>query len=172
VNKDIELRPQKKRKSRTLVIGVVLAVVIGAAIAAGILYFMILGLAPSAPNGVVGEWGKCTVHGPKSATIEFGVVEMGLNDVRPLELEIWLERNGTIENRYAFHSDFDGGLNIIAGPDNVALTYEDKADNIRIDVGDEIHMSNLSPGSEYRIRMIWKSTGDIMATKGFSTPVG
>lgn len=171
MREDNELPPTRKGRRKPLVIGIVLAVVIGAAIAAGILYFMILGLRPSAPCCPVGEWDKYTVHGPTNVTIEFGV-GVGPYDVKPMDLEIWLERNGTNGNRYAFHDDSDGDLILIEGPDGAVLTYEDRADNKRIDEGDEIQMTNLLPGSEYRIRMIWRSTGDFMASKSFSTPEG
>lgn len=172
MNENIGLQPPKKGKRRTLVIGVVLAVVIVAAITTTILYIYILGLRPAAPCGPVGEWGKCIVHGPTNVTIEFGEVSIGANGVTPMLLEILLERNGTTQNWYAFHDNSDGDLILIEGYDGTVLTYEDQADNKRIDAGDEIHMKNLRPGSEYIIRMYWVPTGDLMASKSFSTPKG
>ncbi len=116
------------------------------------------------PTGV---WGQKIVLSSTEVHVEFGKVS---SDPRPTQLKIILIRNMTVEGTYVFTSDFDGPLALSSGTNVGTLTYADLADNERINTGDKLMITNLWPGSDYIIRMIWAPTGDQITSTTFSTP--
>ncbi len=88
----------------------------------------------------------------------------------PINLLIVLERvpeAGT----YSFPNNQDGVvLTLQAGTMLGTITYRDYADNGRVNSGDQLLLSGLTPSSDYSIRMIWAPTGDTLDVENFSTP--
>lgn len=113
------------------------------------------------------RWGAPDVVSPTSATVCFGRIAP---EPRPTLLEIVLTRNGTEEGLYRFVGDEDGTLNHVSGTDIGSLTYNDLADNQKVNVGDEIALTDLAPDSNYELVVIWRPSGDPICTKTFSTP--
>jgi hypothetical protein len=120
------------------------------------------------PTDVVptGQWGPYDERSNTEVWVEFARVTP---EPRPTQLEIVLVRNGTDQGLYSFQTDNDGPLALASGVDVGTLTYEDYIDNERVNTGDELRMTNLSPGSDYTLMMFWGPTGDMIATKDFST---
>jgi hypothetical protein len=123
----------------------------------------------STPSSVVpvGTWGAKTVNSNTAVNVDFGKVNP---EPYPVDLEIILVRNGTIEGKYSFSNNFDGPLILSAGADVGTLTYADLADNQKINIGDQLRMTNLAPDSDYTLKMIWGPTGDQITSTTFSTP--
>jgi hypothetical protein len=113
----------------------------------------------------VGTWGSKTVG--QEVTVEFGHMS---SQQKPTDLNLVLIMNDTTAGRYAFTSNNDGELIFFNGEEVGTLTYSDLADNERIDAGDEIALTDLAPGSDFELLMIWAPTGDRMASTTFTTP--
>jgi hypothetical protein len=162
--------PPPKREDRTILIIVVLAVVflmVVPMIMAAVLYITVIGLTPGGGTTVpTGQWGPYDELSSTAVDIQFARVTP---EPRPVQLEIILVRNYTDQGRYTFPDNDDGQLTLAAGTDLGTLTYEDYLDNQRVNTGDEIRMTGLSPGSDYTIIMFWGPTGDQIASKDFST---
>jgi hypothetical protein len=90
-------------------------------------------------------------------------------DRSPFALMIILE-NSTEWGSYVFADDSDDSdLMFDSGSDIVVITYRDLADDKEVDMGDMLLISGLTPGTEYTIRMIWRSTGDLLDMRTFTT---
>jgi hypothetical protein len=106
-------------------------------------------------------FGQKVIINSTSATVDFGRVDC---DPSPVKLEIILVQNYRIEGRYVFQSNEDGPLTLAGGEDVGTLTYEDQADNQRVNIGDRLVLTNLTPLSMYIMRMILADTGDQMTS--------
>ncbi|MCK4445072.1 MAG: hypothetical protein KAW09_11050 [Thermoplasmata archaeon] len=115
------------------------------------------------------SFGTKEVQGPTSATIDFGKITC---DPSPTKLKIVLVVNGTVQGNYDFQSNEDGGLLLTWGANVGNLTYEDAADNGRVNIGDRLVLTDLRPGSDYVIYLIIAFTGDLITSDSFSTPAG
>lgn len=120
------------------------------------------------PTDVVptGQWGPCDEKSNSEVWIDFARVTP---EPRPTQLKIVLVRNGTYQGRYTFQTDNDGPLALVSGVDVGTLTYEDYIDNEKVNTGDMLILTSLFPGSDYTIMMFWGATGDLIASKDFST---
>jgi hypothetical protein len=121
---------------------------------------------PASPP--TGEFAKVEVIDQTSVTLEFSRM---YPQQEPMKIEIVLEKND-VESEYWFVSNEDGELHLRRGSDIGTLTYEDMADNQIINAGDMLDITNLEPGSDFNVKMIWMPTGDEIASKAFSTPAG
>lgn len=90
-------------------------------------------------------------------------------DPKPTDLKVVLELNGTDYGVYVFQSDEDGLLAFENGVDVCDMEYVDLADNEKVNVGDTLRLTELSPDSQYVLRLIWAPTGDVITTWSFST---
>jgi hypothetical protein len=161
--------PKPDTTVQTIVLVLVIVFVVLPVILSVVLYFFVIGLAPSDDFSQVpsGQWGPVNLQSSTSAEISFAGMSQS---VRPVQLNIYLVRNGTDEGRYTFPSNDDGQLSYADGINVGTLTYDDLAENGRINTGDKIVMTNLSPSSDYTIIMLWGPTGDLIAQSNFSTP--
>lgn len=154
----------------TIVLVLVIIFVVLPVILSVVLYFFVIGLPPSSGNfgdPPTTQWGSIDVRSSTSADIQFMRFSY---EPRPTQLRIILVRNGTDEGTYTFPTNDDGLLTLTDGTDVGTLTYADLADNQRVNAGDEIRMTNLMPGGDYTIIMMWSPTGDQITSKNFSTP--
>lgn len=120
-------------------------------------------------NSPYGVWSAKTIISPTEVVVDFGAINPR---VKPVEIKLTLTRNDTIEGTYGFLDNDDGVLALTSGADVGTLTYSDSWDNGWIDVGDQIMLSGLSPGSHYKLEMIWAPTGDRITSTTFATPTG
>jgi hypothetical protein len=164
--------PPRKKEDRTILILVVVLIIVFVVlpiVLSAVLYWWVIGLAPETdyydvPTGV---WGSKTVLSSTSVNVEFGKVS---GDPRPMDLEIMLVRDGTFQGRYEFSTNNDGALVFMRGSDIADIGYSDLADNQRVNTGDFLILTSLSPSSDYTLRMIWGPTGDQITSTTFSTP--
>ena len=156
---------RKDEEGVSPVIATILMVAITVVLAA-VLYIMVIGLAPTGSVIPTGTWGAKTPVSNTAYDIDFGKVNP---EPKPLDLELILIRNGTDEGKYSFASNNDGAL-IRTGEDVGTLTYADLADNQKVNIGDQLKMTGLSPRSDYTLKMIWSSTGDQITSTSFTTP--
>lgn len=165
--------PPKKddRKIMTIIIIVIIVVFVVPMILATVMYFVVIGLAPTGfPPGAqvpTGMWGDLIIASSTEVVIDFDRINP---EPRPMDIEIILVRNQTAEGIYEFSSNNDGALTLVGGTYVGRLTYEDLAGNQRINVGDQLRMTDLNPTSDYRLVMIWLPTGDQITSTSFSTP--
>ncbi len=155
---------RRDEKGVSPVIATIVMVVITVVLAA-VLYFMTSTCATLNPIPI-GIWCEDTTVSSTEATVEFG--EMS-RKIRPTNLEFILIRNSTTEARYGFLSNYDKDLVLKKGSDLGTLTFENHGDDICVDAGDEMKLTNLAPNSTYILKMIWAPTGDEMASIRFST---
>ncbi len=123
----------------------------------------------STPDSVIptGTWGAKTPVSNTAYNVDFGKVNP---EPQPIDLRIILIRNGTTEGMYSFSSNDDGPLYLDGGTNVGTLTYADLADNQRINIGDQLKLTNLYPNSDYTLKMVWGPTGDQITSTTFSTP--
>jgi hypothetical protein len=157
------------KKIVKIVIIVVIVVLVLPTVLAAILYFMVIGLAPSGISVPTGVWGTVIIVSSTAVNIDFGRINPEPN---PMDIDIVLVRNGTTQGMYRFGSPFDGVLSFSVGSgiDIADISYSDLADNQRVNVGDQLQLTRLNPNSDYRIMMIWGPTGDQISSRNFSTP--
>ncbi len=117
----------------------------------------------------IGKWSDVRDPNPTETSVEFGTV---VPEVQPMDLELVLVLNGTMEGRYIFTSNGDGELTFSSGENVGTLTYVDLKDDEWVDYGEMIRLSNLAPDSVYTLIMIWSPTGDYITSTSFSTPAG
>lgn len=160
--------PPKKDDKKVLIIIIVVVIVVFVVpmIMAAIMYWTVIGWAPSGPVIPTGTWGQKTILSPTSVAVDFGII---WPESEPMDLSIILIRNGTEQGHYVFESNGDGTLSIIGGVPVGTLTYRDQADNQMVDAGDSILITNLLPVSDYTLRMIWSPTGDMITSTTFHT---
>jgi hypothetical protein len=125
-------------------------------------------LCPGIAGGDVGStWGIKNVINSTVVDVCFGKVNP---NPRPTSLTIKLMKDDEDIGTYAFQTDEDGPLLLIDGEDVGTLTFVDLADNQKVNVGDVIRITNLTPDSVYVIAMYWVPTGDCIAETYFTTP--
>ncbi|MCK4443259.1 MAG: hypothetical protein KAW09_01865, partial [Thermoplasmata archaeon] len=161
--------PPPKKDDKTLIIVIVVIVIILVlvpVILSFILYWTVIDLAPNGVSVPTGVWGTKTVISNTEVRVDFGKVS---SEPRPMDLEIILVRNYTREGKYVFATNSDGALIWASGTDVADLTYADLADNERVNTGDQLRITSLSPNSDYTLRMIWGPTGDQITATTFYT---
>ncbi|MCK5291669.1 MAG: type IV pilin N-terminal domain-containing protein [Thermoplasmata archaeon] len=156
---------RKDEEGVSPVIATILMVAITVVLAA-VLYIMVIGLAPTGSVIPTGTWGAKTPISNSAYNIDFGKVNP---EPKPVDLELLLIRNGTDEGKYSFNGNNDGLLTHADGVDVGTLTYSDLADNQKVNIGDQLKMTNLYPNSDYTLKMIWTSSGDQITSTTFST---
>jgi hypothetical protein len=134
---------------------------------AAVLYIMVITIPGGDVQPPVGSWGAKKVLSSTEVNVDFARVTP---EQKPLGLKILLVRNETIEGTYSFASNDDGALILSSGTDVGSLAYSDLVDNGKVNIGDKIMMTNLTPGSVYTIHMIWAHNGDRITQTTFSTP--
>jgi hypothetical protein len=112
-------------------------------------------------------WGEEVIISSTGAHVYFGKV---FPDPRPTSMTIKLMKDDEDIGIYAFQTDEDGPLLLVDGEDVGTLTYVDLADNQKVNIGDVIRITNLSPNTDYVIAMFWDLTGDCMTETYFTTP--
>lgn len=112
-------------------------------------------------------WGSKTIISSTEVLVDFGRLA---SEPRPTLLTIKLMKDDEDIGTYAFQTNEDGPLILIEGEDVGNLTYIDLADNEKVNVGDRIRITNLSPNTDYVIAMFWAPTGDCMTEMYFTTP--
>ena len=155
------------KKIMTIVLIIVIVIFVVPTVLAAVLYFVVIDLAPSGPVIPTGTWGPPTPIGSTHYNVDFGRINP---EPRPMDIEIILVRNGTVEGFYRFSSNDDGVLTLVRGTNVGTLTYADLADNQRVGIGDQLKLTSLNPMSDYRLVMIWGATGDQITSTTFSTP--
>ncbi len=160
--------PKKDDKKLALwIVVIVVILIVVPIIMSVILYLMVIGVAPNGHYVPTGSWGSMTIVSRTEIVVDFGRISP---EPEPVDLAIILRRNGTQEGMYTFATNNDGPLILTSGSDVGTLRYADLADNQRVNIGDQLRMSNLTPGSDYVVIMIWNPTGDQLAARPFSTP--
>ncbi len=147
------------------VIATILMVAITVVLAA-VLYIMVMYMVPPEDVEPRGTWGPRRVLSATAVNVEFGMVTP---EQKPMNLEIILLLNDSIEGKYSFSSNDDGALAFSGGTDFCDISYVDLADNQKVSVGDMIQITNLYPGSSYTLMMIWGQSGGLIASTTFST---
>ena len=113
------------------------------------------------------EWSPIQVMNSTSVRICFGRVTA---EPRPTMIDILLTRNGTVDGLYRFVSDDDGNLAFISGTPLGSLTYNDLANNEKINIGDVLELTGLTSNSSYDLIVVWNPTGDQICSMDFMTP--
>jgi flagellin-like protein len=147
------------------VIATILMVAITVVLAA-VLYIMVMSIGPPIGVAPLGKWDAPELI--TSTEVNVGWARIS-SDTKPMDLEIVLVLNSTSEGTYSFTSDDDGVLTVTDGIDVGTLTYADLANNGKVNSGDAIKMTNLVPGSDYKLIMLWKPMGDQMDFTTFTT---
>ncbi len=163
-------QPPKKDDKKLIIIllAVVIVAIILPVILSFVLYMMVIDMEPNTHMTVpTGIWGARTYISSTEVWMDFGRISP---EPRPVDLEIILVANYTTDGLYTFATNNDGMLTLAAGSNVGTLTYVDLADNQRVNIGDQLRMTNLMPNSDYVLRMIWGPTGDQITSTGFSTP--
>ena len=114
-----------------------------------------------------GSWGSTYIVSATEVNVEFSKV---VPEQRPVDLEIVLVRNETTEGMNRFSDNLDRVLNLTQGTNVGTLTYVDLTNNLKVNAGDMIEMTDLAPDSEYTLMMVWGPTGDVIDRTTFSTP--
>lgn len=161
--------PEKDRRNleaTILIVVVFLAVIIPLF---SVFFLMIGGEAPGCCSTMTGHFGNAETTSNSTATVEFAgfsyspaperisiVVEtslsLGLFGV-PLMDSFYL----TFEGTYSFPHNDDGVRLQFEGNLNLAdIKYKDYADNGRVNSGDQLRLSGLSPGVTYTVKMLWE----------------
>lgn len=115
----------------------------------------------------VGEFGDVDVVGPTSVNVDFGEISW---HPRPMDLLVLLQRDPGTEGWYSFGNNGEGELILSSGQAVGTITYADLANNWKVDIGDQLRITNLDPDSNYIIRLYWVPTGDLITSTSFSTP--
>jgi flagellin-like protein len=147
------------------VIATILMVAITVVLAA-VLYIMVMNIGPPIDMAPIGKWDSPEVKSSTEVNVGWAKIS---SDTKPLELEMVLIMNSTGEGTYSFTSNDDGVLIVSEGDDIGTLTYADLANNGKVNTGDTMKMTNLVPGSEYKLIMLWKPKGDSMDSTTFTT---
>ncbi|MEE9115981.1 MAG: hypothetical protein V3U09_03700 [Thermoplasmata archaeon] len=105
--------------------------------------------------------------GPTAANVDLGRY---VPDLKPTNLKVILELNGTQSGIYRFQSNDDDVLIFESGTDIATIHYADLADNQHINLGDYLRITDLYPDSDYILKLIWSPTNDVIDTWKFSTP--
>jgi flagellin-like protein len=147
------------------VIATILMVAITVVLAA-VLYIMVIGLAPSGTSVPTGVWGTKTPVSSSEYQISFGKVS---GDPKQMDIGIILIRNLTTEGKYAFVVNGDGDLSFQTGTDIADINFNDLDNNPKVNTGDYLTLTNLLPGSDYEIKMMWSPTGDEITHTTFAT---
>jgi flagellin-like protein len=148
------------------VIATILMVAITVVLAA-VLYIMVMNIGPDIGSAPIGKWDAPKVISSTQVNVGWAKISA---DTKPMELEIILELNLTSEGTYSFTSNDDGVLTLTDGNDVGTLMYSDLANNGRVNTGDTMKMTNLLPGSEYKLIMLWAPEGDQIDSTTFTTP--
>ncbi len=159
--------PERETQSKALKVVGIVAIIIAASLLVIVVY-MTQGLV----NGVhapIGTWSAKAIMSPTEVTVDFGTMS---SRVEPVDIRLIMVMNDTTEGMYGFHHNEDGALVFLSGTEARTLIYSDLTDNGWIDVGDQIMLSGLSPGSDYELHMIWAPTGDRITSVAFATPTG
>ncbi|MEE9223228.1 MAG: hypothetical protein V3U51_00545 [Thermoplasmata archaeon] len=107
------------------------------------------------------------VEGPTRAKVQLGNFS---RDPAATEFEVIVIRDGTFIDTYQFTADHDSDLVLKSGQDVGSLYYRDMNNNFELDPGDEISMTDLTPDSNYEIRIIYLPTGYDSTYASFRTP--
>lgn len=93
-------------------------------------------------------------------------------DAPPTRLRIGLK----VDDEYSwfsFSNDESGAtLTVISGENIATIVYYDLEQNGRVELGDYLAISGLTPDTEYTISLVWQETGDLLDTDVFTTPSG
>lgn len=114
----------------------------------------------------VGEFGDVDIVGPTSVNVDFGKISF---NPRPVDLQVELEWDMLIVGSYVFAHNGEGELILSDGTPIGTITYSDLADNWKVNIGDQLQLTNLEPDSNYIIRLYWVPTGDLITSTSFST---
>lgn len=104
--------------------------------------------------------------GPTSATVYFCRFS---GEPSPMNLKIVLQTE-TSSGNYIFPSN-ETGTNLVLefGHDLGTIEYVDLDNDEKVDLGDRLLVTNLVPGSDYSIKLLWKD-GSVLDSRSFSTP--
>ena len=114
----------------------------------------------------VGEFGDVGIVGPTSVNVDFGDIQ---GEPRPVDLQVELEWDMLIVGSYVFVHNGEGELILSSGQAVGRITYADLSDNWKVNIGDQLKITNLEPDSNYIIRLYWGPTGDLITSTSFST---
>lgn len=118
---------------------------------------------------VTGLFGQVQATSPTTATAKFSKITC---DPSPTKIVIVLEIGGS-RSFYEFPNSTSGvTLNLESGDNVGTITYIDHQDNKRINIGDELSITDMAPGTTYTIIMYWEPNGDQIDTEDFETPSG
>jgi flagellin-like protein len=148
------------------VIATILMVAITVVLAA-VLYIMVMGFGDPGDVAPIGKWGSPEAISSTEVHVPWAKIS---SETKPMQLGIVLELNSTSEGTYSFTSNEDGVLIVSNGDDVGTLTYSDLMNNGKVNTGDAMKMTDLVPGSEYTLIMLWKPSGDQMDSTTFTTP--
>jgi hypothetical protein len=134
----------------TIIIIVIIVIFVVPAILAAVMYFVVIGLAPTDFPGSqipTGTWGAKTVLSNTAVNVDFGRINP---EPRPMDIEIILVRNLTFQGTYVFAHNDDGDLTFVQGSGNDVcdMTYSDLANNQRVNIGDSLMLTNLYSQSD------------------------
>ena len=102
------------------------------------------------------------IIGPTAANVDLGRY---VPDLKPTDLKVILELNGTQSGIYRFQSNDDDVLIFESGTDIATIHYADLADNQHINLGDRLKITDLYPDSDYILKLIWSPTNDGSGSK-------
>lgn len=113
----------------------------------------------------VGEFGDVEVLSPTNVEVDFGKIS---GEPRPMDLQVELEWN-LWRGLYSFGNNGDGELILSNGNRVGTIKFADLADNWKVNIGDQLRITDLVPDSNYIIRLYWEPTGDLITSTSFST---
>lgn len=156
---------QEDDKGVSPVIATILMVGITVVLAA-VLYIMVIGLAVTPEGHTTGNWGIVKATSNTTALASFA----GFSDPPvPTSLRVVLS-TPTQSGTYFFPSNEDGVTLVKeSGDDTGTFVYRDYGTNEKVNGGDELWISDLSPGTFYTLKML-SGEGQVLHTKVFTTP--
>ncbi|MEE9223936.1 MAG: hypothetical protein V3U51_04220 [Thermoplasmata archaeon] len=93
-------------------------------------------------------------------------------DAPPTRLRIGLK----VDDEYSWFSfpNNESGTTLtdISGENIATIVYYDLEQNGRVELGDHLAISGLTPDTEYTIILIWEDTSDQLDSDAFATPSG
>lgn len=155
----------ERRKDEKKLLPTILGVIIMLVLLIVILYAVVL----PKEEGTIDFSATIDVHATTDTTTS-AEISIG-HPTDPVNFMIMLQCDSA-SGVYVFPSNEDGvELTLDSGYDLGTIVYLDRADNGLVDSKDRVLVSDLNPGTEYRIRLLWKDGYELDSDR-FSTRAG
>lgn len=167
----IERPPRKRKLGHKINLIILLAVITFCLAVFAFALYVAMTSGPNKPRPFpTGSFVSVQANNTTTALAVFGRIS---NNPKPVDLMVQLKTNTAIAE-YSWNGNGDGEV-LERNPTDAdlgSITYYDLENNEEVNQGDYLHISGLTPDSDYTIRLIYSPTGDVIAWSSFSTPAG